>query len=325
MWLALRGVHVHAVLRGLRTISYPEAGAAAIALAAGVAVRIVRWWLLFTPGRRPRVVAVSRALLIGYLFNSVLPFRAGEVARAVALHRETGTSRTESLTTTVTERLFDVLMLAALAGVAALFLPTVPWLGNVLLLGAASAAVIAVAAVAVVLFDRRFSASADGHVRLGRLGSQVSGIVCSAVDGLRVLRSAPAAAAVVLATAASWLLLALSSWLLLLACGVDGSFAVGLLVVVAANLALVIPSSPGGLGVFEAAVVAALAAERVGATPAFGYAVVLHALNLFPYIVAGAIALRGHATATGVGGVVRLRGRFRAASPQVAVVPVRES
>ena len=67
----------------------------------------------------------------------------------------------------------------------------------------------------------------------------------------------------------------------------------GLLVVVATNLVLILPSSPGALGVFEAATVVALKAFGVDDSLALSYALVLHALNLLPYIAAGAFVLRG--------------------------------
>jgi uncharacterized membrane protein YbhN (UPF0104 family) len=54
----------------------------------------------------------------------------------------------------------------------------------------------------------------------------------------------------------------------------------------------VLPAAPGALGVFEAAVVLALAAYDVPRAQALSYAFVLHAANFFPYLVAGAIALR---------------------------------
>ena len=55
--------------------------------------------------------------------------------------------------------------------------------------------------------------------------------------------------------------------------------------------ARVIPSGPAGLGVFEAATVVALSAYGVSGTEALTYAVVLHARNFFPFLLAGGIAL----------------------------------
>jgi uncharacterized protein (TIRG00374 family) len=58
----------------------------------------------------------------------VLPARAGEAARVVALNRTSGTSIVEATATVVVERLFDVLCLLGLLFVLAHWLPHVTWL-----------------------------------------------------------------------------------------------------------------------------------------------------------------------------------------------------
>lgn len=49
----------------------------------GVWLRGLRWWALFRGARRPPLGEVTRALLVGYFFNSILPLRAGEAARVI--------------------------------------------------------------------------------------------------------------------------------------------------------------------------------------------------------------------------------------------------
>src|SRR5438874_4939012 len=97
------------------------------ALAIAVALRAIRWQALFAPERRPPLAATTRALLVGYFFNNVLPARAGEAARVVALHRSSGWSRAELAATVVVERIFDVLSLVILFFVALPWLPHVSW------------------------------------------------------------------------------------------------------------------------------------------------------------------------------------------------------
>ncbi len=65
--------------------------------------------------------------------------------------------------------------------------------------------------------------------------------------------------------------------------------------VVAINLAMIIPSGPAGVGVFEAATLAALLPFDVDRSTALSYALVLHGLNIVPFIVAGYFALHYHA------------------------------
>ena len=62
---------------------------------------------------------------------------------------------------------------------------------------------------------------------------------------------------------------------------------------IATNLAMILPSSPSGVGVFEAAALVALGAYGVPDAQALSCALVIHALNFFPFVVAGLILLRG--------------------------------
>ena len=61
----------------------------------------------------------------------------------------------------------------------------------------------------------------------------------------------------------------------------------------AIGLALILPSGPAALGVFEAGVVSALAAYDVPDSPALSAALVVHAVNLFPYLAVGGLLLVG--------------------------------
>jgi uncharacterized membrane protein YbhN (UPF0104 family) len=72
-------------------------------------------------------------------------------------------------------------------------------------------------------------------------------------------------------------------------------YGAGILILVTTTLSLVIPSAPAGVGVFEAGGVLALSAFGVDDSTALSATVVLHALTVFPVVVAGAIVLHGHA------------------------------
>jgi uncharacterized protein (TIRG00374 family) len=266
---------------------------AGAALALGVAVRAWRWQLLFEHGRRPPFGLVANALLIGYLFNTILPARPGELARVQVLGTRAGISRAEVLATVVLERIYDLFVLIALLALAAPFLPHVGWLNAALALGL----VLGLSLAAGALFVRRYGRrGARALLRpltlLPRIDAErIDLLAASAVNGLAAIRATRLALIALLVSALSWLLLAVSGWFLLLGTEIDEGFAAALLVLVATNLVLVLPSSPAGLGAFEAAAVLALAAYGVGREQALSYALVLHAVNALPYIAVGYLAL----------------------------------
>ena len=114
---------------------------------AGVLLRGLRWWALFEADQRPPLREVTRALLVGYFFNNILPMRAGEAARVISLHARTKTPRAETVGTVVSERVFDLLALLAILFAAYPWLPELSWLR-----AAAVFAFVVVAAFAVLVF-----------------------------------------------------------------------------------------------------------------------------------------------------------------------------
>jgi len=299
-YLASRNVDLGDLRAALAGQDYAYLVPAGLALAAGVAVRAWRWQLLFERGSRPPFRFVGNALLVGYLFNTILPARAGELARVQVLGRRAGISRAQVLGTVVLERAYDLVVLIALLAAAAPLLPPVGWVKAALVLGAG----LVVALVATGVFVHRHGERAARTLlrpltilpvideqRVGRMAASV-------VTGLAAIRITRLASAAIVLTAASWLLLAASGWFLLLGTEIDAGFDAALLVLVATNLALVLPASPAGLGTFEAAAVLALTAYGIEREQALSYALVLHALNALPYLALGYVALGLHLRAT---------------------------
>src|SRR5947209_18683721 len=96
-YLALRSVHFDQVWRALRDSHYTWLIPAFAAFAAATMARALRWHALFAPGKRPPLGAVTNAMLVGYLFNNIMPARAGEAARVVTLTQRAGTPAAEAV------------------------------------------------------------------------------------------------------------------------------------------------------------------------------------------------------------------------------------
>jgi uncharacterized protein (TIRG00374 family) len=231
-------------------------------LAVAVVMRAIRWAFLFTPQTRPPLGAVVRALLVGYFFNNVLPARAGEAARVVALHRSSGNSRAEVAATVVLERVFDLVALVSLLFVASPWLPDVTWArAAAVLAGAVGLACLALAVSVAVWRDRPFRLLLRPLVLLPFFPEErLARAALNLLGGLAAVRRPSLTGLALGWTTGSWLALGLSSWFVLRAFHLGLSPLAGLLTVIAINLALVLPSSPAAVGVFEAATLVALAA-----------------------------------------------------------------
>jgi uncharacterized protein (TIRG00374 family) len=295
--VALSGVHLTRVWDAISSSNGRWLVPAVLTLAIATVMRAERWRILFSPPTRPPFLAATEALLIGYLFNSILPARLGEVARVLALHRRAGTSRAESASTVVVERAFDVLALLVLLVASQRWLPHIASVQVAALIAAALALGLIAALVAFAVWGERPLASTLRLV--GRLPGMPSGFAettaVNLVEGLGALRRWRQAVAAFTWTLASWLVLAVSAWCVLKEFSLGLSLATGLLVIIATGLSAVIPSALAGLGVFEAAAVAALRTYHVPYSEAFSVALIVHVVNVLPFILVGLGAAHANA------------------------------
>jgi glycosyltransferase 2 family protein len=296
-YLAVRNAHLSEVRNALRKANMWWLVPALVVLAVAVLLRAVRWRSLYIGHSRPPLGATTRAVLVGYFFNNVLPLRAGEAARIVALHSYAGTSRAESVATTALERVYDVLALLLMLFVLQPWLPDVRWLQAAAVLGGI---VVFFVLASVFVFARWGARPVHWVMRplhhVPKLDAdRIEASAESVAQGLVGLRHAHIAGPAAVWTVLSWVVVGLSAWLVAKGfdLGVSLSPVAGLFVVITINLALILPSSPAAVGVFEAATVLALDAYGVGKSDALSYAFVLHALNFLPFVAVGLVLVRG--------------------------------
>jgi glycosyltransferase 2 family protein len=307
-YIAVRDVELDELADSLRGSNYWWLVPALAILALAFFVRALRWHVLFSPSTRPGLWPTTQALLVGQFFNNVLPLRAGDAARILALHALGGRSRAEAAGTVVIERVFDVLALLVLFFVGLPWFPEVTWLH---VAGPLAIALLLVLAAAVVVLrvygERPLRFVLRPLARLPFLfPERVEALARNLTHGLIGLRSARLGAIAFGWTLLSWLLVAVSFWLVMLGFDLGLGPTAGLLAVVATGLSMILPSGPAALGVFEGAAVIALTAYGVGRADALSYALVVHAVNVLPFIVAGLVVVNVYR-----GAVTRARSRKR--------------
>jgi uncharacterized protein (TIRG00374 family) len=260
----------------------------------GVWVRALRWSVLL----RPLVAVDGRRLLpiviVGYMANNVLPLRTGELVRSYVLGRRYGVRKTAALATIAVERLFDGLTLLTFMLAATAFVSFTSQLRSLALLAFALFAVLLIGLFVLTLggslVDRLL------QLVLGPmptpLADRVERMAESFLSGLGVLRHRRDLAFVAGTSLLAWLFEASMYWTL--ARGFGGSveramgFAATLLTTGVANMATLIPSSPGYIGQFEYGVKLVLnGALDVPQSSALAYAILVHVSLYVPVTLWG--------------------------------------
>jgi uncharacterized protein (TIRG00374 family) len=292
-YFALSNINFSLAWRALRTSNYWWLLASLAAFALGNVARAMRWRSLFAAGRRPPFTAVLDAMLIGYLYNSIMPARAGEAARIVVLTRRSRTPPVEIVGTVVLERLYDVLAILVVFFAAEPWLPHVSWFRGAAVAAIVLAVLIAGAAIVLAVYgDRPLRVLLRPLRRFSMFsGDKLDRTIDELIYGLSGLRHPLLALEAFALTLIAWMLTALCAYFVSLAFHLQLPFASGVLIAVAIGAGMILPAAPAAVGVFEGAVLIALEAYGVSHSAALPYAVVLHLVNFVPFVLVGALIL----------------------------------
>ena len=293
-YLAVRDAHPDEVWEALQQANAWWIAASFAIVPAAVVLRALRWQLLFPRETRPPFGPTLAASLVGLAVNNLLPLRAREAVRVIALNRRARTSPVESAATVALERVLDVFCLLLVLLAALPWLPEVQWVGAAAVVALALAVLLGGAALLFALYGERPFHALDrllGRLPFGHV-EWVEHVGASLGRGLVGLRDPFVALIALVLTIVSWLLFSFSFWLLTLGFGLELPLVSGVLILAAVGFSVILPAAPGALGVFEAATVVALDAYGIPASDALSYAFTLHAVNLVPYLLAGAVAVR---------------------------------
>lgn len=252
-------------------------------------VRARRWFYLFPPGARP--AGLFSAVMIGYMGNNLLPLRAGEIVRVYVVARR-GQRFWTTLATLVVERVLDALAVVLILAGLLLAIPVpreLQWAALVFL--SADLAIMAILAVMATAPQRLQGLIRTASRRWPPLETRLSKILDTFTEGLQGVSTLPHLIPIIAWSAAIWVLWALGIWVALWAAHLDLPMAAAWAVLAFVGLGVSLPSSPGFVGVIQAATVLALALFSVPHTEALSFSLLLHASQFVPVTAAGLILL----------------------------------
>lgn len=265
-------------------------------------LRAWRWGLLLGD-RAGSLRTRTAALFVGYAGNSFLPFSAGEIVRAGLLHRQAGVPFQPALGSIVAERLLDVwvVFLLLLVGINQMLRQTgqmiaLPLGGMALVMGLASAGLWLAARYPAAIAKRLGNTASRllAPVGLKSWGVSLESLLLGLLQGLSAFRQPRRFAAVFALSLVTWLVNGLIYWATLRSLQISGPGLSGALLAQSLTaFAMVLPSTPGYVGPFEAAIRVALDWFGVSGDLTLAYALMLRFLMyLVTPMIGVAIALR---------------------------------
>jgi hypothetical protein len=296
-------------------------------LTAAVLVYLVSWPLrgsryrdiLTEQGHPASARFLTGAVFISQTGNLVFPARAGDLVRAYVVKARRRVPYPTGFASLAVERVFDLLTITVLAGTVLVGLVATGRTGELaravsqgvgvvdpsavrtavtVAAGVGAAAVVAVLAlIASVRVERDLVRSVVGRLSDDSYADVVAGVIEQFVSDLQtVATDREAFARVGAASLAIWTLDVITAVLVLAAfdpgVGLTTLLAVGFFAVSVGNLAKVLPLSPGGIGLYEAAFTVLVAVlTPATAAVAFAAAVLDHALKNGVTVVGGVVSM----------------------------------
>jgi uncharacterized protein (TIRG00374 family) len=297
LWLVLRRVRFDELPQAMSQLNWRFVALGISSLAVGYALRIHRWAVMLrAAGTRVDSRACAAPFLGSITLNNVLPFRAGDVVRALVFPSSLGVRRTTATASLLLERLLDLLTLLLSLGIGLSLSTRVglpQWMGKSVvmlsLLGGGALLVVAAcdSVLGNTLANMQRAAESRGRSRMAAL-LNVAGDLIGSLGRM----SRPSTMLLLLALSiAVWAGEAGLFWALLEGFGIHGGIASALLIMAMATLSTLVPSSPGYVGPFHLAAFSAVTMLGGSSTQAASFAVLAHLGLWLPTTLAGGIAI----------------------------------
>ena len=288
LYLALRGIDWLEVWKAISGADLFYVGLAFGVTLINISLKILRWQVQLKTAGQIGLPGIAASFLSAQMLNAVVPIRLGEVQRIYIIGKS-GTAHGFVLGTIVAEKFLDMLAYAVLIGILLVWLPLPEWLG-----GSAAALIVITLIQAILLFvlalkreallalvekfSRRFS---------DRIKDSLMKNVYSGFASLDVFRQPALAAQLSLITSLIWSTALLANYWILVALNIQTPLAVSLLLLVAVQAGITVPSLPGKIGVFELTCILVLEVFGISRAIGLSYGILLHAVIFIPILIPG--------------------------------------
>jgi hypothetical protein len=311
LYLALRDVDLSHVWLTIQNASWGFVFLALGSVSMNTLAKALRWKVLVgPPGQNISSITYLMVLLAGQMLNTILPFRLGDFARAYVLGGM-GPGRTYVLGTIVLEKMLDSIAYIILFGTTLLLIPLPDWIGSSIMAFSMVPIAIIGGILLVIIWPAKFIQIVN--ILLGILPEKwrawISPRMQDGIKGLEIIRHRSDLIRLVLWTVLIWVLAITTNYLTLLAFDIHLPLIVSVLILVALQAGISIPSIPGRIGLFEYICVLALMVFGIDREVALSFGLLLHAIVLVPTTLAGMISFW-------ILGLSGLRQEFRVALTQ---------
>lgn len=292
LFLAFRDANLDEMVATVRQARLDYLAVSCVGVAAAFFLRGLRWNTLLSAEKEIGTMVVFWATVVGYLGNSLLPARAGEIIRTVVIGRSGSISKSFVLATALTERLLDAVALVLISLVAVFFLESIPdWLFT----AAQVMGLICLAGVIVLFVMPRFESVIKAVMNRLPLPKSLQAKLVDFAEkfllGMRAFQHSGRALRFTGFTVLIWLLDGVMTIVVGQALNIDITLPQVMLLLAALGLSSAAPSTPGFVGIYQFVTVTVLASFGISRNDALALIITLQATNYVVLISLGIVGL----------------------------------
>jgi len=321
LYLAFRNIPLAELWGYLATINYFWLVPSGALVMLSFVLRVFRWQVILGSTQRVAFWPAFHALMIGFMINTILPGRVGELARPAILKKSQGIAYSTGLATVAAERAFDIIIIIGLFFAVMSFtqvnldnsvafgdyqlnsetlesiIAGFAKLGLALIIGIVLVSIkksrywinkMIMKAPYIVFF---FLGKDLINMIVDKISMKVVAFVDSFASGFELIKSPGKIAVSIGLSILIWLLALLSYSLFALGCpGVNLGLLEMAAVMVIVCIFIALPSVPGYWGLWEAGGIFALALFGVSGKEAAGFTLTNHAIQMIPVMIVGSIS-----------------------------------
>lgn len=292
LFLAFRGANWNEMANTVWRSQLDYMALAFMILSASYFVRSLRWRLLLSAEKIIAPFTVFWGTVVGYLGNSFLPARAGELIRSVMIGRSANISKSYVLATALTERITDAMILVLIGLVALISLERLP--GWLLIAAQAMAVLGVVSLVGLFVISRleRFLRKALFWFPLpDGLRTRAVASLQEFLLGIRAFQHPGRALSFVGLTMVIWLMDAAMAIGVGRAMNLTLVLPQALILLTALGLASALPSTPGYVGIYQFVAVTILPIFSFSQSEALAYIIAFQAMSYSVVVLWGSVGL----------------------------------
>lgn len=251
-------------------------------------LRSYRWKLMVEEYKNFGILNFFESTVLGLFFNTVLPFRVGDIIQGVMISKKTNIAKSTTLATVVMERFVDLFPPIIFIIIGSFFI-TLPKEISIVL-----SIVVLSTLVLCLIFLRKVGPYVINWVENLKFTSGVIGKIVNFLKNFFLvvinMKMSTMLFKVMPLTLILWSGYSIGMFLICLALGIKlPSIFAGFLIQAITALSVTIPSSPGYVGTWEFMSIIALSIFKVDRTKSVSFGLLSHILGMIPVVVFGVV------------------------------------